>query len=80
MATITCKIPEELNQLLEAEALRQLVPKSALVRKALERCLKNGSKTLKASAFDQVRELCGVIKEGPRDLSSNPIYMEGFGQ
>lgn len=30
-------------------------------------------------SFDQIKHLLGVI-EGPGDLSTNPKYMEGFGE
>lgn len=32
------------------------------------------------SALDLARHLCGIIKDAPPDLSSNPKYMEGFGE
>jgi len=80
MVTITCKIPEALNEQLEAEASRAMVPKSALVRDALERSLKRPRQRSKRTAFDRVRNLCGIIKDGPSDMSTNPAYMGGFGK
>lgn len=80
MTTITCKIPDELNEQLETEASRKMVPKSALVREALERSLKHSRETRQKSAFDQVKNLCGIIKDGATDLSINPKYMEDFGK
>jgi len=80
MTTITCKIPDELNEQLEAEASRQLVPKSAVVREALERSLKHRRETHQKTAFDRVKDLCGIIKDGPPDLSTNPEYMKDFGR
>ena len=80
MTTITCKIPDELNEQLEAEASRKLLPKSALVREALERSLKHCREARQKSAFDRVKNLCGLIKDGPTDLSTHPKYMEDFGK
>ena len=80
MTTITCKIPDELNKQLDAEASRKLLPKSALVREALERSLKHRSKARQQTAFDRVKDLCGIIKDGPKDMSTNPKYMKDFGK
>jgi hypothetical protein len=80
VVTITCKIPDDLNDLLEAEASRAMLPKSALVREALKRSLKHPRQAPKNAAFDRVRDLCGIIKDGPSDMSTNPRYMDGFGK
>jgi hypothetical protein len=79
MVTITCKIPDELNERLEAEATRAMLPKSALVREALKRSFKRPRQPRKKTAFDRVRDLCGIVKDGPSDMSTNPKYMDGFG-
>ena len=78
MVTITCKIPEDLNERLEEEAARKMLPKSSLVREALEHLLKR--QRSKKTAFDRVKNLCGIIKDGPSDMSTNPRYMDGFGK
>ena len=80
MTTITCKIPDDLNEQLEAEAARKLLPKSALIREALERSLKHSQKARRQTAFDRIQPLCGIIKDGPNDVSTNPKYMKDFGQ
>jgi len=80
VVTITCKIPDDLNDRLEAEASRAMLPKSALVREALNRSFKRPRQPPKTAAFDRVRDLCGIIKDGPADMSTNPKYMDGFGK
>ena len=80
MTTITCKIPDELNGRLEAEAERKLLSKSDIVREALERSLQHCRSSQKPTAFDRVKDLCGIIKDGPTDLSTNPKYMKDFGK
>jgi hypothetical protein len=80
MVTITCKIPEELNELLEAEASRKMLSKSAVVRQAIERSVKKGRAQRPPTAFDAIKDLCGIIKDGPTDMSTNPKYMAGFGE
>ncbi len=80
MVTITCKISDELNEQLEAEASRKMLSKSALVREALEHSFKRPRQARQRTAFDQIKDLCGIVKEGPADMSTNPKYMDGFGK
>src|SRR5438132_5812828 len=32
------------------------------------------------SVYDVVKDACGMVKGGPRDLASNPKHMEDFGR
>lgn len=77
MATITCKIPDLWDAQLEAEAARRALTKSDLVREALQQAL---AAQKPATAFQRIQNLCGIIKDGPADLSTNPKYMEDFGK
>ncbi len=79
MITITCKIPHELNAFLKATAREQHVSKSVVVRKALKEVLLHKRRRAKPSIYDLVKDLAGTI-HGPSDLSTNPKYMEGFGE
>lgn len=78
MATISCKIPEKLNASLEALARHRRVSKSAILREALE-ATTGGKRSIGPGAYDLVRHLCGSLR-GPRDLSSNPNHLKGFGE
>lgn len=78
MTTITCKISERLDAELEAAARRRRVPKSRIVREALEQRLKGGRKHAAITAFDLAKTACGTLR-GPSDLATNPAHMEGFG-
>jgi hypothetical protein len=69
-----------LNERLEAEASRAMLPKSVLVREALNRSLNRPRQRARRTAFDRVKNLCGIIKDGPADMSTNPKYMDGFGK
>jgi len=80
MTTITCRIPEKLAAELEAIAEKRRVPKSEIVREALEANLLAQKKRVKLSAHDVMKEACGIIKGGPRDRSWNRKHMEGFGR
>jgi Ribbon-helix-helix protein, copG family len=77
MTTITCKISEKLNAHLEALARRRRVSKSAILRQALEKQVSGRSAA--PSAYDLVKHLCGALR-GPKDLSTNPRHMRGFGE
>ena len=80
MATITCKIPARLNAQIEAEARQKRVPKSKLIREALERRF-NGKQPKAAPTFYELtKHLCGSVRGGPSDLATNPKYMRGFGE
>jgi hypothetical protein len=32
------------------------------------------------SLHERMQEFCGIIKDGPSDLSTNPKYFDGFGK
>ena len=76
MKMISLKLPESLAQWLAEESKTLGRSQSDLVRDALEvRRKKSGKK----SCHDLMQDLCGTLK-GPRDLSTNPKYLDGFGQ
>lgn len=77
MKTLTLKINESLDRWLANEAKRLGRTKSEIARQALLQ-RRNGEKRL--SLHDRMKDVCGVIKGGPRDLSTNPKHMEGFGE
>jgi hypothetical protein len=79
MTTITCKISEKLNGQLEALARRRRTSKSAILREALEGKTKASARSAAPSAYDLVKHLCGSLR-GPKNLSTNPRHMRGFGE
>jgi len=76
MKTLTLRIDEPLNRWLVEQAKRLGRTKSEIVRAALHQ-QRNGKK--RPTLHDRMKDVCGSIK-GPRDLSTNPKYMEGFGE
>jgi metal-responsive CopG/Arc/MetJ family transcriptional regulator len=80
MTTITCRIPEKLDAELEALAEKQKVPKSTVVREAIAANLQEHKKRGRLSAYDLMKEACGIIKSERRDLATNPKHMKGFGR
>lgn len=77
MKTLTLKINESLDNWLATEAERLGRTKSEIAREALER-RRAGEGT--GSLYDLARDLCGVIKGGPRDVSTNKKYLKGMGR
>jgi hypothetical protein len=79
MRTISLELPDDLLADLEPEAKARRVSKSALVRESLETALRRRSRR-GPSCHDLARDLAGIVKGLPRDLATNPKYMEGFGE
>jgi predicted transcriptional regulator len=80
MRSISLKLPSEMFRKLEQLAQQQRQSKSEIVRGALADLL-NGEQAgaRPSSALDRAGDLVGCAA-GPGDLSTNPKYMEGFGQ
>jgi hypothetical protein len=80
MRTISFKAPDYLARLLVKQSLVRGITKSELLRNALRHNLLHGKGWKNISCFDLVSDRAGCIKGGPRDLATNPKYMEGFGE
>jgi Arc/MetJ-type ribon-helix-helix transcriptional regulator len=78
MQTISLKLPDDLLADLDKEAKARRVTRSGVVRESLQRTLRR--RTPKPSCYDLARDLAGSVKGLPRDLATNPKYMEGFGE
>lgn len=76
MRPITIKVPKPLEQRLDELARRRGVPRSVIVREALEVYVAGPQ----ASPLDLIADLVGSVDGLPSDLSTNPKYMEGFGE
>lgn len=81
MNTLSLNLPESLLQRLDQESRARRLTKSAVVRAALERELEPVKSAREASCYDLARGLTGSVrKKLPKDLATNPKYMEGFGR
>ena len=80
MTTISLKLPDNLLELLEDESRARGTTKSSLVRECLEKTLAGRPPGQEATCYDLARDLAGSIKGLPRDLATNPKYLEGFGK
>ena len=76
MKTITVKLPEPLAAWLSRRARALGRSQSDLVREALQSA---SDGTSGATCHDVFADICGVI-DGPRDLSTNPKHLSGFGE
>ena len=79
MTTISLKLPEPVAERLAAEARLRRKPKSALVREFIERGLSSGAADGRPSFYALAKDKAGRFR-GPRDLSTNPKYIEGYGR
>ncbi len=76
--TLTLRIDPALDRWLTEEAKRVGWTKSQLVREALMR-QRSGDKA--ATVHDRMKDVCGIIKGGPPDVSVNTRkYLKGFGE
>lgn len=81
MNTMTIKLPLQLDQAVLAASKRAHLSKSELVRRALAAYVsQRPAGTPPASALERAGDLVGCFAGGPKDLSSNPLHMDGFGQ
>jgi hypothetical protein len=79
MKTISLKLSEALIEQLNNEAEARRITVSELIRESIMRNLRE-PEAPGPSCFDLVRDLAGSIKGLPKDLATNPRYMDGFGR
>lgn len=68
--TLTIRLPEELLERLREKSRRSGLPMGRVVREALE-------STLSTEQNNPLLEFAGVIKGGPRDVSSRKGFSRG---
>lgn len=78
MVTLTVKLPDALAAKLEALVRRQGRRRSEIVREAIERVVEEQPESSKPSVYDLAKDLIQP-GSGPKDLSSNPKHMRGYG-
>jgi hypothetical protein len=81
MKVRSIKMTKEQQEALRSAAEAKGVSDSFLVREALEAYLAGPMKgTRSRSAADAASHLIGSLDGTPRDLSSNPKYLAGYGK
>ncbi len=78
MKTISLKISDSVGIKLSRIAEKRGTSKSELIRDAVEQIVANNT-VCESSCLALAPDLIGCV-EGPKDLSSNKIYMRGFGK
>ena len=75
MKTMSVKVPESLDRAVVTTAQT----KSTVVREALEAFVRGKGGRRRLSFYDRAQDLAGTLP-GPRDLSTNPKYLEDLGE
>lgn len=78
MRPYSIKLSPSLQRLLDDLARERKISRAAVVREALAAYAANAGRSL-ASAAGAAGELVGSLR-GPRDLSTNPRHLAGFGE
>lgn len=78
VTTISLKVPDILDPRLAEEARRRRTSKSAVIRDCVEKIMLTPRKGQAVSCLDLARDLAGCLS-GPRDIATNPKYVEDFG-
>lgn len=76
MESWTIKVPKQLSARISRLARKRHISRSALVREALERLSEGESETFVA----RVSQWVGAAKGLPKDLSTNPRHLRGYGK
>jgi hypothetical protein len=76
MKTLTVKLSGHLSAWLSRRARELGRPQSDIVREALQRASEGSSE---GSCHEAFGDVCGIV-DGPKDLSTNPKHLKGFGE
>ncbi len=79
MKTVSLKLPDDLDVRLTALIRKRKISKSMVIREALEAYLAREDEADPNSFLESAYGLCGSV-DGPADLSTNPKYLDGYGQ
>ena len=74
MRTVTVKLPDEVFQKVSRSAAQRRVSKSEIIREAL-----SARETPGESLYSRIEDLVFGGADVPRDLSSNPQHLKGYG-
>jgi metal-responsive CopG/Arc/MetJ family transcriptional regulator len=75
MRVVSIKLPQELDEQLTEIARRRNASRSAILRAALEAFARGSQRSVTQAAGD----LVGSVR-GPKDLSTSPKHMAGYGE
>ncbi|MEO6755606.1 MAG: CopG family transcriptional regulator, partial [Chthoniobacteraceae bacterium] len=83
MKTITIKLPDFLNDSLNAAAASRKQTKSAIVRELLQQAMHTHPaprKKARPSLHERLQKYQGAGPTGVKDLASNPKHLSGYGR
>ena len=83
MSVLTCKLPSALDGRLADLAKRRGVPKSVLVREAIEAKIAEEATAPRrrpANLIEALGDSVGSIASGKRDLARNRKHLKGYGR
>jgi predicted transcriptional regulator len=76
---VSIKLPLELAEEIDAMARRRKLSRSDVIREAMAEYVVRSESSSRLSALALAGDLAGSL-EGPEDLATNPVYLEGFGE
>ncbi len=77
----TVEVPDELFRRVKAEAALRGRPMKDLIEEGLRLVLEKSVKSGKGPTVGELmKDYIGIVDSGVTDLSTNPKYMEGFGE
>lgn len=79
MSTLTIRLPDRLKSKLSAQARASGKTVLRMVREMLDRQLAEAGPPAMASLYDRSRDLCGSVRNTPRDLARNKQHLAGYG-
>ena len=78
--TLSIRVSKTMKLKLQAAAKKKGVSPSELLRRALMMIIEDKEQLGSPSCYDLAKDVVGSCKgPGPRDLSSDPKHMKGFG-
>ena len=77
---ISVRIPGPLGEKLKKHSVMKAKSESDVVREALDSYLAQSDEGVSAFELAERAGLIGCVRRGPRDLSTNPRYFDGFGK
>ena len=77
---ITVRVPQALTARLRNRSRAKGTTESELVREALETYLGKTQKDHSAYDLAEAAGIIGAARNAPKDLSTNPRHMKGFGK
>jgi len=77
---ITVRVPQALTTRLRNRSRAKGTTESEVVREALENYLRHSGGERSAYEMAEEAGIIGSARNAPRDLSTNPRYLKGFGK